>query len=213
MGRMIRAKREFLCSVCDAHYLHWQGFCDTCGRVDTIHEHRILPDGTVKSGESIEQKRLRLRAKRSERSIAKRMTAADGADPEFARIASSTGRIGHITGIRADAVSAHYIIENKNRKLPLWLLNAWILINQRGVDFHKHVLLHIEPPNMPREIQINGVKEKLDTMAVITQTRHEELIAIEKTLQAVEEAILSGRTNIPKIKRIIEDSKSTQKSK
>lgn len=208
LGRMVRSKREFICTDCGKKYLRWQGICE-CNKVGTIHEHRILPDGTEKVGESAEQKRLRLRAKRSERSIAKRMTNIDGPDPAFARIASSTGRIGHISGIRADAVSAHYIIENKNRKLPLWLINAWVLINQRGVDFNKHVLLHIEPPNMPREIPVNGTKEKLDTMAVITQSRHEELIAKEKALQSVEEAILSGKTNVGKIRTIIEESKSS----
>jgi len=110
------------------------------------------------------------------------MSRIDGPDPSYAKIASSTGRIGHITGIRVDAISRTYVTENKNRKLPGWFIDAWLLINQRAKDFNKNALLHIEPPNMPREMHINGQLEKLDTMAVITQTRHEDLIRAEKAL-------------------------------
>lgn len=212
MGRMIRSKRQFICDSCNKNYLKWQGICD-CGRIGTIHEHKIMPDGSTRVGESPDQKRLRMRAKRSERAIAKRMTLIDGKDPAFEKIASSTGRIGHITGIRADAVSAHYIIENKNRKLPAWLINAWVLINQKGYDFRKEVLLHIEPPNMPKEIPVNGVKERLENLSIITQSRHEDLIQKEKALEAVEEAIYSGKTNVGRIKTLIEEFKAHPKVK
>jgi hypothetical protein len=208
---MIRSKREWLCTNCHARYIKWQGFC-RCGDIGKIVEVSLGKETLEANRETDEQRRLRLRAKRSERAIAKRMTNIDGADPAWSRIASSTGRIGHISGIRADAVSMHYIIENKNRKLPIWIINAWILINQKGIDFDKHVLLHLEPPNMPREIPINGTKEKLDTMAVITQGRHEELIVKEHTLALIEEAILSGKTNVGRIRTIIEESKSSQNS-
>lgn len=140
----------------------------------------ILLPTTNKSTGTQEARKLRRRAKDSERGIAKRMLAVDGADPAFAKIASSTGRIGHITGIRVDAVSRSYVTENKNRKVPSWMVDAWVLINQRAEDFSKNALLHVEPPNMPRDMQINGVRKKVDTMAIITQTRHEELIRYEK---------------------------------
>lgn len=211
MGKMIRVKREWLCTTCQARYLTWQGFC-RCGDVGKIIEVTVGKD-RLESKESPDQRRLRMRAKRSERAIAKRMTQIDGRDPAFDRIASSTGRIGHITGIRADAVSAHYIIENKNRKLPAWLINAWVLINQKGHDFDKEVLLHIEPPNMPRDIPINGVKEHLENMSIITQSRHEDLIYKEKILAAVEEAIYSGKTNVGRIRTIIEQLKADAQHK
>jgi len=128
------------------------------------------------------------RSKNSERNIAKKMVAVDGPDPQYAKIASSTGRIGHITNIRADAISRTYLTENKNRALPSWLVNAWLLINQRAEDFGKNALLHLDPPNMPKEFPLNGVIRKLDTMAVITQARHEELIIKEKRLEELENA-------------------------
>jgi len=130
-----------------------------------------------------EARRLRRRAKDSERGIARRMLNVDGPDPAFKNIASSTGRIGHISGIRVDAVSKSYVTENKNRKVPTWMVDAWLLINQRAHDFNKNALLHVEPPNAPRDFLLNGQTIKLDTMAIITQTRHEELIRNEKALQ------------------------------
>jgi hypothetical protein len=75
--------------------------------------------------------------------------------------------------------------------MPTWLIDAWILINQRGRSFNKNVLLHIEPPNMPKEYPIDGRLEKLDTMAILTQTRHEELIKNERLLQDLLDEIFS----------------------
>jgi hypothetical protein len=125
------------------------------------------------------------RSKNSERAIAKRMLVADGPDHAFDNIATSTGRIGHITSIRVDAVSKNYTTENKNTKLPTWLVSAWLLINQKSVQFKKEALLHIEPPNMPKTFESEGNEYKLDTMAVITQTRHESLIKSERALQVI----------------------------
>lgn len=184
MNRMIRSKREWRCTVCSTSHLKWEGKCRKCGEVGTLQEITIVPSAATPMGTDA-ARRLRRRAKDSERSIAKRMIAVEGPDPAFSKIASSTGRIGHITGIRVDAVSKTYVTENKNRKLPTWMISAWVLINQRGIDFGKHALLHIEPPNMPREIKINGTVQKLDTMAIISQSRHEELIRSEIALHTL----------------------------
>jgi hypothetical protein len=148
----------------------------------------LLPT-TAKRAATDAQRKLQRRAKDSERSIARRMQEIDGQDPLYKNIASSTGRIGHITGMQVDAISANYITENKNRKLPLWLIKAWVLINQKGYEFHKHILLHIEPPNAPKEIPSAGTTVKLSTMAVITQSRHEELIKKEKILLGLDKAL------------------------
>jgi len=150
------------------------------------------------------QKSLMRRSKKSERNIARRMVAVDGQDPVYEKIASSTGRIGHITNIRVDAISAHYVTENKNRALPAWLILAWTLINQRAVDFDKNALLHLDPPNMPREFPIQGTTRLLDTMAVITQTRHEELILSEKDLNSVKTILNSADSNLSKLQQLRE---------
>lgn len=200
MGRMINSKRKFVCSACQAQQIVWEGKCRGCSAVGTLEEVKLTnvkPHAT----EAAEQRRLRRRAKDSERGIAKRMVAADGPDPSFSKIASSTGRIGHISGIRIDAVSRTYVTENKNRKMPTWLIAAWVLINQRGEDFHKHVLLHIDPPNMPREYQSQGLKKKLDTMSIITQTRHENLIIKEKALSELEQILFSDVSDEAKLQQ------------
>ena len=188
---MIRSKKEWRCIKCDAKQLKWEGRCRACGVVDSLEEIILAPPRAKATplqrqrAPADPNRQIRRRAKDSERSIAKRMVAADGADPAYANIASSTGRVGHITNMRFDAVSKHYITENKNRKIPSWMITAWIVLNQRGVDFSKNILLHVDPPNMPKDIQINGGKVKLDTLAIITQTRHEELIQRERMLSEI----------------------------
>jgi hypothetical protein len=182
---MIRSKKEFLCRICNTKYIKWQGVCSKCGEGGTIVEVSLLPV-QVKPRATPSQKSLMRRSKTSERDIAKRMLSADGPDPAFKNIATSTGRIGHITNIRVDAVSLHYVTENKNRILPVWIRDAWILINQRAEDFNKYPLLHLDPPNFPKTIPINGQQKKLDSMAVITQTRHEELIQKERELEELQ---------------------------
>lgn len=189
MTQMIRSRRKWVCQKCSAEYIKWAGKCRGCGEIGSILETQIINKPRAKATPLQRQKapidpnkRLRRRAKDSERGIARRMLEADGADPHYTAIASSTGRVGHITGMRIDAISRSYVTENKNRKLPTWVIDAWVLINQRGRDFQKNVLLHVDPPNMPKEILVNGVRERLDTLSIITQSRHEELIANERIL-------------------------------
>lgn len=191
MVKMIRSKREWKCSKCGASQIVWEGICRACGETGTLEEVTLI-ESEAKKRETTAAKRLRRRAKDSERGIAKRMSAIDGPDPAFANIASSTGRIGHITGIRVDAVSRSYVTENKNRKIPSWMAGAWILINQRATDFNKNALLHVDPPNLPKTIPVNGKQQKLDTLAIITQTRHEELIRKERALKMLLENLEGG---------------------
>lgn len=191
---MVRSKKEYKCGNCGVTYIKWAGTCyKGCNFSGTLEEVILIPGKPKSNGGTTEAKRLRRRAKDSERGIAKRMLAIDGADPNFRNIASSTGRIGHITGMRIDAISQHYVTENKNRKMPTWAIAAWLLINQRAVDFNKNALLHIDPPNMPKTFPSQGGTKKLDTMAIITQTRHEELIQNEKVLAEIMKEISKHR--------------------
>jgi hypothetical protein len=205
VNKMIKPKKEFVCNECEFKYPKWSGTCYRgCGKTNTLTE-KVLATATPKRSRasksagnlsrkeplspSANAKKLIRRSKQSERDIARRMVNADGPDPAFRNIASSTGRIGFITGIRVDAISRSYVTENKNRKMPTWLIAAWILINQRAVDFEKNALLHVDPPNMPRDFPLNGETRPLDTMAIITQSRHEELIHNEKILQELVQAM------------------------
>lgn len=191
MGRMVNSKRTWVCTECQTKHLKWQGICSNCNKGGTLEEITLAPRKVSTATDT--QRKLRRRAKTSERDIAKRMTAIDGADPSFSRITSSTGRTGHISGMRVDAISRTYVIENKNRKMPTWLIAAWILICQKGDEYNKNILLHVDPPNMPREYPTLGTKKKLDTMAIITQSRHEELIQKERVLS---EAIFIMKSDI-----------------
>ena len=191
---MVRRVDRFTCSECQSTFMVWEGSCRSCGKAGTIFES--TPKDAVVKRETDSARKIRRRAKDSERGIARRMLEADGPDQNFSKIASSTGRIGHITGIRVDAVSRNYFTENKNRKLPTWLVDAWLLINQRARDFDKHALLHVEPPNMPRDYVLNTVKYKLDNMAIITQPRHEQLILAERALYQMMTELEDGQIEV-----------------
>lgn len=197
MSRMVKSKREWECNKCGKKFIKWQGICD-CGEAGTLEEKILTP---VKPTASANQKALIRRSKRSERTVAKRMLEIDGPDPAFAKIASSTGRVGHITGLRMDAVSLHYRTENKNRVMPQWFIKAWILINQRAIDFGKSALLHIDPPNMPKDFPLNGKRYKLDTIACISQERHEELIIRDALLEKIEDILFNDDDDL-KLERI-----------
>lgn len=193
---MVKSRREFKCSLCGLNYIKWQGICKGCGKASTIQKIELMPQKPKTNGSS-STKRLLRRAKDSERTIGKRMLSADGADPLYRNIASSTGRIGFITNMRVDAVSRTYITENKNRKLPLWVINAWVLLNQKGDEFQKNILLHIDPPNMPNTYPVQGITKKLDTMAIIKQERHEDLIQTERLLETIVKEIFTDRRYEP----------------
>ena len=178
-------KSAFKCESCNRTYLRWESPCRDCGLIDSIKETENSAVATDSA------RRIRRRAKDAERAIAKRMTAVDGPDPKFRNIASSTGRIGHITGMQVDAVSLTYVIEEKNRKIPTWMSLAWLKINQKGILFGKNILFHLTPPNNARDFIVEGQRHKLDTMAVITQTRHEDLIKTEKVVVELENKIFN----------------------
>lgn len=186
---MIKQKKEWKCSKCNASYLRWEGRCRNCKEVNTLQEFQLVPV-KIKPKPTLSQKALMRRSKNSERESARHMVSVDGIDPMYAKIASSTGRVGFITGMRIDGVSKNYVIENKNRVLPKWLIDAWILILQRSEDFQKYALLHLDPPNAPREYQINGVKRKTSTMYIITEARHDDLITKEKELDELKGGLL-----------------------
>jgi len=188
MVRMVRSKKEFVCTECQFKHLKWEGKCRGCGAIGSLEEV-ILIAQQPKPKPTQTTRQLQRRSKRSEREIARRMQDVDGPDPMYKNIASSTGRIGFITGMQVDAVSANYFTENKNRKIPVWLATAWLVINQKAADAGKHALLHVEPPNVPKDFLINGVRQKLGTLAIITQSRHEDLIRNEKALRILLQAV------------------------
>jgi hypothetical protein len=192
VSQMVRSRRSFVCSQCGYSQIKWSGFCGKCKSVDTMKEKQILPP---KVKQAPTQRSIGERAKRSERAIAKSMTAVDGPDPEFSRIASSTGRVGHITNLQFDAVSRSYVTENKNRVMPSWLIKAWVQINQIAEDYHKAALLHVEPPNMPKTFPLHGKSHNLGTMAIISKARHDHLIARDRKLSEIEELVLN-RTSV-----------------
>ena len=167
-----------------------------------MKEHQILPAKQKLKKATRSQKSIIRRAKDSERNIARRMIEVDGPDPFYRNVTSSTGRVGHITGMQIDAISLNYVTENKNRSMPLWINKAWIQILQKASDLGKHALLHMEPSNIAKVYPSNGIKKKTDNMAIITQTRHEDLILSEKALQHVIEIVNSKDTSVKKINRI-----------
>lgn len=203
MVRMVRQKKEFVCSSCGKAVLKWTGICPQCKAGGTMKEHVLIPV-KVKARATLSQKGLIRRAKNSERENVRSIKNADGEDPLYKNITSSTGRVGHITGMQIDGITATHVIENKNRTLPAWLNTAWIQIVQRGRDFGKYPVLIMEPSNIAKEYILNSVKYRTPNMAIIPQDRYEGLIRLEKAMASVQEIANSGDSNVVKVRKIQE---------
>lgn len=185
---MVKSKKEWKCSNCTATQIVWEGSCRQCSEVGTLEEIILVPP---KPTATQSQRKVIRRSKNAERTAASRMIEVDGKDPRFIRIATSTGRVGHITNLQYDTVSKSYVTEVKNRKLPTWLVKAWIQIQQIAIDESKYALLYLEAPNSPKDFILHGVRHKNDAMAVLRQDRHEQFIVQEKKLLMAEEILSS----------------------
>lgn len=120
------------------------------------------------------------RAKVSERDFAKWLMKYDGPDPRYAHLTSSTGRIGQISGLQADAVSEHYLAECKNVIVPTTLAKWWQQICDKAVQWGKDPILMWEPPN-GADFKVAG--KPLPDMHIITAARHAELLDYERRCQ------------------------------
>lgn len=113
------------------------------------------------------------RSKTSEREFARWMVKHDGPDTRMRGLTTSTGRIGHVTGIRADTLSATFIGENKNARLNATLAKFWQLICEKGLEWVKHPVLHWEPSNA-KDYPVNG--KPLPDLYIIDGTTFEYLL-------------------------------------
>jgi len=135
-----------------------------------LTEKEVKPDA-----ERTKSKRALLRrSKTAEREFARWLTERDGRDERLKGLTSSTGRIGHVTGIQADILSKSYLGEAKNEKFPLKWLRYWHKIVQKATEWGKDPILMILPPNRAE------VDPRLPALHIITPDRHEELLRKEK---------------------------------
>lgn len=123
------------------------------------------------------QRRLR-RSKEVERDVGRWLLQHDGPDPLMVGIASSTGRVGHITGMQIDVLSKTYATEVKNIKMPIKFLAFWDKIVARAVERGKEPLLVVEPSNL----QV-GMRKHVPRLHIISEDRHEELLRKEKEIE------------------------------
>jgi hypothetical protein len=121
-----------------------------------------------------ESKRRLRRSKQSERDLGHWLLKYDGHDPRFRGIASSTGRVGHITQLQFDNISRSYAAENKQVRVPVRLLKWWRQILDVAITQGKDALLRIEPTNegLPRGRSFD--------LHIISADRHAELLSYER---------------------------------
>lgn len=128
--------------------------------------------------------RIQRRAKQAERDAGHWMLEHDGPDPYWARVSSSTGRVGHITGLMFDIVSLHYCTEVKNIMLTQKLQGFWRQVQELAAKHGKDACLIIQPSN-----PLSGgtlLKQKDMTWHVITAARHAELLEKERIADAIQ---------------------------
>jgi hypothetical protein len=131
------------------------------------------------SSESYREKhRILRRSKDSERKFAKWLVEHDGPDPRLhGTLTTSTGRVGHITNIRADCLSRSFLGENKNVILPATLGKWWQLICEKAIEWHKDPVLHWEPPNKDK-FPVAG--RPLPDLYILNESRYARLLECER---------------------------------
>lgn len=134
------------------------------------------------NAESVRSKKSLLRrAKRSERENARWLQTHDGPDHRYDNLTTSTGRIGHLTGLQADSVSRSYLSENKNVKVPATLAKWWQQIASKAIEWGKNPIITWEPSN-GADYRVAG--KPLPHLHIITPERHRELLEKERYADA-----------------------------
>lgn len=136
---------------------------------------KTTPDSPPEAVRS--KKSLLRRAKRSEREASRWLQVHDGPDPRYRNLTTSTGRIGHLTGLQADSVSKSYLDEHKNVKVPATLAKWWQQICSKAIEWGKNPILTWEPSNAA-DYRVAG--KPLPDLHVITADRHAELLDKER---------------------------------
>lgn len=129
-----------------------------------------------------EQKRRLRKAKQAERDSGKWLLDNDGQDPLWKNVASSTGRVGHITQLQFDVVSRNYAGEVKNIIVPARIFGFWVKIVSIASMHAKNPVLIIVPNN---EYKQTGFPKKVPAMHIISEDRHAELLTKERELEAL----------------------------
>jgi hypothetical protein len=151
--------------------------------------------------ESSEIRRLIRRSKKGERDLGRWLQLHDEPDSRFTHLTSSTGRVGHLTGLRFDVLSKSYTAEQKNVKLNAQFLNWWLLICDTAADWGKEPLLHIQPSNVPAP-----PRKSIPDMHIITANRHAELLAKEKIADELVTFDANGRLRTTPDTVVVEQS-------
>lgn len=120
--------------------------------------------------------RLFRRSKDSERELGKWLLEHDGPDPKMRGIASSTGRVGHITQMQYDVHSKTYAAENKHVRLGKQMLQWWLQIIDVAATRDKEPLLSIDPSNVVPSTLNSGRPRKVPRMMIITEDHLAELL-------------------------------------
>jgi hypothetical protein len=128
------------------------------------------------------QRRLR-RAKDSERRFGKWLLLHNGPDPRYqlgGGVVTTTGRVGHITGLQFDILSLDYTGENKNEKVPATWWNYWTKVFAKSIEEGKHPCIRIEPTNDAARTVLG---RKVPNLHLISEERHAELLDIERSVR------------------------------
>lgn len=139
----------------------------------------MAEDNGVKMAISDQKRRIR-KSKQAERDSGKWLLDHDGPDKLWSGVASSTGRVGHITQLQFDVVSRQYAGEVKNIRVPAKLFGFWMKIVSIAAMHAKNPVLIIVPSNDYKQA---GFPKRPPAMHIITDDRHAELLAKEKKLE------------------------------
>jgi len=130
------------------------------------------------------EKKHNPRWKRREQNVARRMQEVEGRAADLlGRLATNIGRVGHLSELQFDTVTARTCVEVKDRKLPGWLNDAWIQIQQVALEHKRRACLVLFP--QPDTFSWLQHEHRNSPLYCVTRQTYEHLAAQERLLLAL----------------------------
>ena len=127
----------------------------------------------------------------------------DGPDSRFppgGGLVSTTGRVGHVTGLQFDILSRHYAGENKHEKVPATWWKYWLKVVSKAIEQGKAPVLRVEPTN---DDAATALGRRVPNLHIITEERHAELLGYERAaIEGTDAPVPAPEAAAPRLQRL-----------
>jgi len=124
--------------------------------------------------------------KESERQMGDFALAYDDQHPGFSSVASSRGRVGHITGLGFDGITKRFVWENKKREeAPMWLIKPLVQVLEKARENNLDGILSLD---IQQELSENKLSlKRLPRLFILTEDTLARLLDLTRGIDDREE--------------------------